>query len=195
MPVSGKDIIVQGLVDSSDKLIPVDAGQFTTDSSGHFSYSLKKVKDAWSYNFSIVGDSDYAFMKRTLGLGELKYNAEYLFFTLDKLVDLTIKIHRKSKTPLCDTLYLSWESNGVDCKFLYPYKIDNYTKTDNYLGSTSDLKLCWVGGIVNSTVKTRVVCDKLTRIHWDLARNRKRNEITDTITCKRDVVNIVNFVY
>jgi hypothetical protein len=195
VPVPGRDIIVQGLVGSNDKLVPVDAGQFTTDSSGCFSYTLRKVKDAYSYNFSLVGDSDYAFMTRTLGLLELKQNAEYLFFSLNRLVSVTINIYRKSKTPVCDTLYLSWVSNGVDGGILYPCTIDNFGKTTNYFGPTSDLGLRWIGGIVNSTVKTRVFADKKTKIYWDLARNRKRNFFTDTITCRRDMINNVNFVY
>ena len=55
---------------------------------------------------------------------ELEQNAKYLLFSLSKLADLTIKINRKSKTPLWDTLSLSWESDGVDERFLYPYKIN-----------------------------------------------------------------------
>ena len=31
-----RDIIVQGLVESDNKLVPINAGQFTTDSTGHF---------------------------------------------------------------------------------------------------------------------------------------------------------------
>jgi hypothetical protein len=156
---------------------------------------LIKVKDAYYYNFSLAGDSDYAFITRTLGLMELEQNAEYLIFSLSKLVDVTIKICRKSKTPVCDTLYLSWVSNGVDGRILYPYKIDNYGETNNYFRPTSDLELRWIGGNVNSTVKTKVFADKKTKIYWELVRNRKIKEIIDTITCKRDLVNLVNFIY
>jgi hypothetical protein len=156
---------------------------------------LRKVKDAYYYNFSLVGDSDYAFITKTLGLMELEQNAKYLVFSLSKLVGVTIKIYRKSITPVSDTLSLYWESNGVDGRILYPYKIDNYGKTDNYFGLTSDLELRWIGGNVNSTVKTRVFADKRTRIHWELTRDRKRKEIIDTMTCKRDLVNFVNFIY
>ncbi len=190
-----RKIIIQGLIESNEKLIPVDAGQFSTDSSGCFTYSLRKVKDAHHYNFCLVGDSDYVSITRNLGLWELEQNAKYLSFSLSKLVDLTIKIYRKSKKPVFDTLSLSWQSNGFSCWSLYPYKISNYVKTNNYFGLTSGKELRWVGGNVNSTVKTRVFADKRTKLYWDLIRNGKRKEILDTITCKRDFANIVYFTY
>jgi hypothetical protein len=190
-----RNIIIQGLIEGNEKLIPVDAGQFSTDSSGCFTYSLRKVKDAYYYNFCFVGDSDYVYMTRNLGLYELEENAKYLSFSLSKLVDLTIKIHRKSTNPVFDTLSLSWESNGISCWSLHPYKISNYGKTNNHLGLISGIELRWVGGRVNSTVKTRVFADKKTKIYWDLDRNGKRKEILDTITCRRDFENIVYFTY
>ena len=194
-PIPGRNIIVQGLVVSNNSLVPIDAGQFTTDSSGYFIYSLRKVKDAHYYNFCLVGDSDYAFMTNKLGLLELKQNAKYLFFSLNKLVDFRIKIYGKSKTPFCDTLYLSWESNGVDFRILYPYKIDNFRMPDNFIGLTSYSGLEWIGGNTNLIVRTRVFADKMTKIHWELVRNKKRKEITDTITCKRGLTNVVYFTY
>jgi hypothetical protein len=190
MQIPRRDIIVQGLVKNEKELVPIDAGQFSTDSSGCFTYTLRKVKDAYYYNFCLVGDSDYASITRNLGLYELEQNAKYLSFSLSKLVDLTIKIYRESKNPVFDTLSLTWESNGVSCWSLYPYKIDNYGKTKNYFGLTT-----WIGGNVNSTIKTRVFADKRTKLFWDLVRNGKRKEITDTITCKRDITNIVYFTY
>jgi hypothetical protein len=190
MQIPRRDIIVQGLVKNEKELVPIDAGQFSTDSSGCFTYTLRKVKDAYYYNFCLVGDSDYASVTRNLGLYELEQNAKYLSFSLSKLVDLTIKIYRESKNPVFDTLSLTWESNGVSCWSLYPYKIDNYGKTKNYFGLTT-----WIGGNVNSTIKTRVFADKRTKLFWDLVRNGKRKEITDTITCKRDITNIVYFTY
>jgi hypothetical protein len=193
--IPGREIIIQGLLESNNELVPIDAGQFSTDSSGCFIYSLRKVKDAHYYNFCLVGDSDYEFMTKKLGLIELKQNAKYLFFSLSKLVDLTIKIQKISKTPFRDTLYLSWESNRVDFRTLYPYKIDNYGITDNSFGLIPGLGLRWIGGNINSTVKTRVFADKMTKIHWELVRNKKRKEITDTLTCKRGLVNEVYLKY
>jgi hypothetical protein len=190
-----KNIIVQGLVNSNNKLEPIEAGQFSTDSSGCFSYSLRKVKDAHYYNFSLVGDSDYVFRTRTLGLMEVEQNAKYLFFSLSKLVDLTIKLNRKSKTPVCDTLHLIWESNGIYGGSLYPYKINNYGRTNNSFGLTSDIDLIWIGGNVISTINTKVFADKKTELSWELYRNGKRKEFIDTITCKRDFANIVYFTY
>jgi hypothetical protein len=190
-----RDIIIQGLIESNEKLIPIDAGQFSTDSSGCFTYSLRKVKNAYYYDFCLVGDSDYVSTTRNLGLYELEQNAKYLFFSLSKLVDLTIKIQKISKTPFRDTLYLSLESNGVDFRTLYPYKIENYGITDNSFGFIPGLGLRWIGGNINSTVKTRIFADKMTKIHWELVRNKKRTEFTDTITCKRDLAHIVYFTY
>jgi hypothetical protein len=190
LQIPRRDIIVQGLVKDEKELISIDAGQFSTDSSGCFTYTLRKVKDADYYNFCFVGDSNYAYVTRNLGLYELEHNAKFLSFSLSKLVDLTIKIHRGDKNPVFDTLSLTWESNGVSCWSLYPYKIDNYGKTKNYFGL-----ITWIGGDVNSTIKTRVFADKRTKLFWDLVRNGKRMENTDTITCKRDITNIVYINY
>jgi hypothetical protein len=193
--IPGREIIVQALLESNNTLVPVDAGQFSTDSSGCFIYSLRKIKDAHYYNFCLVGDSDYAFMINRLSLYNLKQNSKYLFFSLRKLADLTIKIQKISKTPYRDTLYLTWESNSVDFRTLYPYKINNYGITDNSFGLIPGFGLRWIGGNINSTVKTRVFAGKMTKIHWELVRNKKIKEITDTITCKRDLANFVNFIY
>jgi hypothetical protein len=190
-----RNIIIQGLLQSNEKLIPVDAGQFSTDSAGCFTYSLRKVKDAHYYNFCLVGDSDYPSVTRFLGLYEIEQNAKNLSFSLSKLVDLTIKLNRKSKTPGCDTLRLIWESNGLYGLSLFPYKINNYQRTDNSFGLTSGIDLMWIGGYVNSTVKTRVFADKKTKIRWELYRNGTKKEFIDTITCKRDFANTVYFRY
>jgi len=188
--IPGRDIIIQGLVKNENGLTSIDAGQFSTDSSGCFTYTLRKVKDADYYNFCLVGDSDYAYVTRNLGLLELEQNAGFLSFSISKLADLTIIIHRESKNQACDTLSLTWESDGVSSWSMYPYKLDNYGKTMNYFGLTT-----WIGRNVNSTIKTRVFADKRTKLFWDLIRNGKRTENTDTITCKRDMTNIVYFTY
>jgi hypothetical protein len=193
--IPGREIIVQGLLVSNNKLVPVDAGQFSTDSSGNFIYTLRKIKDAHYYNFCLVGDSDYASTINNLSLYNLKRNSKYLFFSLRKLTDLTIKIQKISKTPYRDTLYLTWESNNVDFRTLYPYKIENYGIADKSFGLIPGFGLRWIGGNINSTVKTRVFAGKMTKIHWELVRNKEVKEITDTITCKRDLANFVNFIY
>jgi hypothetical protein len=187
-PIPGRNVIVQGLVLNNNKLVPVDAGQFSTDSKGSFEYSLLKVKDAYRYNFCLVGDSDYSFLTEELSLSFIKRNSDYLSFSLDKLSDLTILILRKSITPAFDTLQLSWRTDGIDGRTMYPYKV-----TNNGLTSSSELR--WIGGNVKSTVKTRVYADKMTTVRWVLFRNGKIKEIIDTITCKRDLVNEVHFIY
>ena len=190
-----KNIIVQGLVNSNNILEPIEAGQFSTDSSGCFTYSLRKIKDAYDYNFCFIGNSEYSVTINKMTLFDLKRNAKYLFFPLSKLVDLTIKINRKSRTPVCDTFRLIWESNGVYGLSLYPYKIYNYGRTNNSFGLTSGRDLMWIGGNVNSTINTKVFADKRTELSWELYRNGKKKEFIDTITCKRDFANIVHFTY
>lgn len=193
--IPGRAIILQGLIKRNNSLVPIDAGQFTTDSSGNFTYLLRKSKDAYFYNFNLVGDSSYSFKTVMLGLFELEQNAKYLTFTLSKLVELTFNIQKTSNTPFRDTLYLSLESNGVDFSNLYPYKIENYGITDNSSDFLAGLGLRWIGGDIKSKVKTRVFADKMTKIHWELKRDRHRMEFIDTITCKRDLKHTINFNY
>src|SRR5665647_3008876 len=53
-----RTVIIQGLKYADSGLIPTDdIGRFYTDSSGHFTYTLKKIKDVYRYNFVFVGDS------------------------------------------------------------------------------------------------------------------------------------------
>jgi hypothetical protein len=193
--IPGRDIIIQGLVSSGGKLVPVDAGQFSSDSSGCFTYKLRKVNDAYYYNFCLAGDSDYASKVKMLGLLELEQNAMFLSFSLSKLVDLTIIINRKSTTPVLDTLSLSWKSNGFYDRNLYPWKITNYGKEYNSIGPASETELRWIGGNVCSSISTRVFAYKKTTLLWELDRNGRRQELTDTITCMRDFKNIVYFTY
>jgi hypothetical protein len=195
MPIPGRDIIIQGLVENDKDLVPIDIGQFSTDSSGRFTYKFKEVKNAYAYNFCHVGDSDYAFRITKIGLLELEKNPKFLSIPLSKLADLTIKIYRKSKMPLCDTLSLIWQSNGVYFKKLYPFTIENYGNSYNLSKPIPGLELVWIGGDVNSTINTKVFAEKRTNIYWELIRNNEKYEFTDTLTCKRDSKNIVYFTY
>ena len=183
-----RKIILQGLVEKNNKFVPVEAGQFITDSLGSFKYSLRKIKDAYYYDFYLVGDSDYAFITSEKTLYELERNALFLSFSLCKLEDFTIKIFRKSTTPVCDTLLLSWQSDGIDGKTLYPYKITNHK-----LKTASEFM--WIGGNVKTTIKTRAFADKKTKVRWLLFRNGQMKEIIDTLTCKRNLVNSIYFTY
>ena len=186
--IAGRKIIVQALVYNDTKYLPVYAGEFSSDDTGSFAYSLKKVKNVSLYDFYFVGDSAYAFSNQQIGLVELDNYGKFLSFYLNKLADFTIKIDRKSKTPLSDTLYVSWESNGIDGEILYPYKIENY-------GITSNLTRRWIGGNVKSVIKTKVYADKKTVVSWTLFRNGRPREMTDTIFCKREGNNSVYFKY
>jgi hypothetical protein len=189
--IPNRKIIVQALEPGDKKLNPFYVGEFCTDSSGYFAYSLRKIKNIYLYEFCIVGDSSYAFSNYKLGLTELKRYGKFLSFYLSKLADFTIAIERKSKTPFQETLYVSWRSNGMDGKKLYPYTIKNYGIRDH--GNTLDMPCKWIGGDIKSAIKTKVYADKETIVRWELHGNRKIKEFTDTIFCKRDVYNYVYF--
>jgi hypothetical protein len=193
--IPGRDVIIQGLLKHNNNIVPIDAGQFSTDSTGVFKYTLKRIKDIRYYNFCIVGDSDYVSVTYKLSLTQLKESSKYLFFSVNKLVDLTINIQKTSKVAYLDTIYLKWESNNADFRTLYPYKVDNYGITGNTFALLDYFGLRWIGENINSTIKTKVFADKLTLIHWELVSNRMRKEITDTIICKRDSEHTVSFVY
>ena len=186
--IPNRKIIIQALMKNDENIVPGYAGEFSTDSSGCFVYSLKKVKGVYIYDFCIVGDSAYAFLNHKLGLAELDRYGMFLPFYVSKLADLTLKIDRKSKIPYRDTLFVSWKSNGIDGEILYSYKIENY-------GVISDKTLRWIGGNVKSIVKTKVYADKNTIVNWTLFRNGKVKEFKDTIFCKRDGRNSVCFKY
>jgi len=190
-----KNIIIQGIVNNSDESELIEAGQFSADSTGCFEYSMIKIKGAYHYNFCFTGNPDYPVTIKQMSLGEIHRNEKFLFFYLDKLTELTINIYRKSKTPVCDTLHLCWESNEAFGLSLYPYTVNNHGRTNNSFGLTSARDLWWVGGNVNTTINTRVFADKITELNWELYRNGKKEEFTDTIVCKRDFANIVNFAY
>jgi hypothetical protein len=190
-----KSVIVQSLENLSDTTKPVETGQFLTDSTGSFVYTLRKVKDAHYYRFCITGDPDYIFTTRTLGLWELTDNSEFLSFSLARLTDLTIKLYRKSTKPACDTIRLIWESDGIYGGSLYPYKRYNYGKEDNSFGQNPGYELVWIGGKVNSTITTKVFAGKKTKLTWELYRYGRRTIFVDTITCKRDFENISYFSY
>jgi hypothetical protein len=190
-----RSVIIQGLSDDDEKLTPADAGHFYTDSAGCFTYSLNKIKGAHFYDFCFVGDSDYTYYTRRLSLFDIEQHADELSFYLSKLADLTIKICRVSKKPAFDTLSLTWESNGVTCWSLFTYKIDNFGQANNPYGLTSGKDLWWVGGKVNSTVKTRVYADKVTRLFWDITRDGRKSQIIDTMTIRRGFPNVVYFTY
>lgn len=176
------------LLKSDDEYSRVNAGQFESDSAGRFSYTLIRVKGSYLYNFYLVGDSAYSFSDNRLGMTELKKYGEFLTFSLRKLTDLIITLERKSRTPASDTMFVTWESDGTDGKTLYPYKIVNY-------GVAPESGYIWIGGNIKSVINTKVFADKNAIVSFKLYRNGKRNEIIDTIFCRRDVTNYANFKY
>jgi hypothetical protein len=189
--VPNRKIVVQELVQGKNRLIAVSTDEFLTDSTGHFKHLLNRHKEIYLYNFSVVGDTVYGFSGNTLGLTDLKRNGKFLTFYLTKLTDFTIAIERKSRTSYNDTLYVSWESNGIDGRKLYPYKINNY----GHHGNSNEVEFRWIGGNIQSAIKTKVYADKPTIIHWELFRAGEIKRINDTIVCSRDVKNFTYFKY
>jgi hypothetical protein len=183
-----REIIVHAFITEENTMTRINAGQFLTDSSGIFTYSLKKVRNCHLYNFSISGDSAYAFSSIKLGMTELNRDGKFLTFYQNRLTDLIITIERQSKMAAPDTLFLSWESNGMNGKILYPYTVENY-------GIAPYRGYIWIGGDIKSAIKTKTFADKKTIVYWKLYRNGTRKEITDTIFCIRDFTNYVNFKY
>lgn len=186
--ISNRKVIIQALHKSDDEFISSFAGYFITDSSGSFAYPLKKVKNVYLYEFCVVGDTAYASLNNRLGLTELERDGMFLSFYLNKLADFCININRLSSMPIRDTLYVSWVSNGVDGKTLYPYEIGNYW-------TNSKQGLRWIGGDIKSVIKTKVFADKKTVVTWELFRDGKYKKIIDTIFCIRNAANIVSLKY
>ncbi len=166
----------------------IDVGQFQTDSSGIFSYTMNKKKGLYYYYFSLTGDSTYSFSTQEIPLGELERNSKFLSFHLNKLTNFTIKIERCSKTPLYDTLYVSWKTDGIEGRSLY------HGKTINY-GTVPDFEFRWIGGNVKSEIKTKVLANKKATLCLELFRNGKKKEILDTLFCERDIDNFFTFKY
>jgi len=179
-------VILQAMTVS--ELIPTkDIGRFVTDSSGHFTFTLKEIKDVIWYNFVFAGDSDYPYSTQMISIYELRRNAKFLSFNLEKFTDLTIKIERIDKTVPCDTLFISWKTDGNDGR-IYPHKVIN-------LGAVPDFEFRWIGGKVKSFIETKTLANKNTIIHMYLFRNMKAKEMSDTIFCLRDVKNSFTFKY
>jgi hypothetical protein len=187
-PIPNRKVIVQGLSELQDAEGILEIGQFATDSLGYFSYKLKKVKNIYNYNFCLVGDSDYSFKSHRMTLFELQNDARYLSFSLSRLTNFTIEIFRNSKSPVCDTLILSWQTNGIPGNTFYLNEITNYNLT-------KERDLMWIGGEVRSTIRARAFAEKETKLRWVLFRNGLMKEVVDTIRCKRDLSNKVYFTY
>jgi len=193
--IPGREVIVDGLLEINNEFVPVYAGQFSTDSSGLLSYKMKRVKGARYYNFHVVGDTNYAAITRRFNVFQLFANSKRLVIPLRRLAGLTIKIEKLTHTTWQDTLYLSWESDRINFRNLYPYEIENKGITDIPVMVIPGLGLRWIGGEINATVRTRIYAGKMTKIHWELARNKKRSEFTDTIISKGERIHTVNFTY
>jgi len=183
-----RTIIVQAWVEVNEEPHYLYLDSFTTDSTGCFAYTLHKVKNVSLYNFTVEKDSDYASSENTLGLTDLIVDGWGLTFKVMRLADLTIKINRTSKTPLRDTLIVSWKTDGVDGTSMHPFKIVNYK-------INPDKGLVWIGGEVKSEIKTKVYADKNTVVRWELFRNWRNQVICDTIYCQRNVANSATLNY
>ena len=119
---------------------------------------------------------------------QLEQNAKYLSFPLRKLTGLSIKIERFTKVPLCDTLYVSWESDYIDGRSIYPQRVNNF-------GVAPVFEYRWIGGNVRSVIDTKVFANKRTLISFKLNRYGNKREVLDTVFCARDVNNTFSFKY
>jgi hypothetical protein len=181
-------VIIQGLKYADSGLIPTnDIGRFYTDSCGNFTYTLKKIKNAYWYNFIFVGDSTYSYSTQMISLDELERNSKFLSFYLEKFTDLTIKVERRNKTAPYDTLFISWKTNEIDGR-IYPHRVLNF-------GVAPDIEFRWVGGNVKSLIETKTFANKTTIVHMDLFSKGEVKEMSDTIYCIRDVKNYFTFKY
>jgi len=184
--IPNRKVIIKGWGFSDKK--PIDVGEFQTDSSGIFSYTMNKKKGFYYYYFSFTGDSSYSFSTQEIPLGELEKNSKFLSFHLNKLTNFTINIERCSKIPLYDTLYVSWKTDGIEGRAIYQCKTINY-------GIAPDFEFRWIGGNVKSEIKTKALANKKTTICLELFRNGEKKEILDTIFCERDIDNYFTFKY
>jgi hypothetical protein len=181
-------VMIEALLRCDDETTPIYAGEFTTDSSGCFVYTLKKIKNTSFYNFYIKENPVYDPLNQVLGLTDLKMYGKFLTFEVHRIVDFTMSINRESITTFRDTLIVSWETNGVDGKRIYPYTVENY-----HINAGN--RLIWIGGDIKSKIKTKVYADKNTVVHWELFRNGQHTDIIDTIFCRRNTVNNVFLNY
>jgi hypothetical protein len=184
-----REIIIQALVINNNKEIPVYTDKFLTDSAGVFTYTLKKDRNIYVYNFSLVGDSNYAYSNIPLGLTELDKYGKYLVFNLKRLTDLTIIIDSESRDPFNNVFYVTWKSDGKEGKTLYPYTIRNHGFT------STDQGLKWSGREIKSEIKTKVFANKETIVRWKIFMYGKLKEVTDTIFCARDVASSIRLKY
>jgi hypothetical protein len=188
-----RKFVIQALEKRNEKFIIVSIDEFSSDSAGTFHYRIKRLKDIWLYDISFIGDTSYAFASQRLGLTDIRKNGRHLIFNLNRLADFIMTIERKSKTPAIDTLYLSWECDGVDGRKLYPYKIENYVVNEG--GNSRNVEFRWIGGQVQSAIKTKVIADKKTIVLWELFRSGVNKRFSDTIFCSRNRLNYSNFTY
>jgi hypothetical protein len=186
--IPNQSVIIEALLQNDDETTTVYAGEFTTDSSGGFDHTLKKVRNASLYNFCIKGNPAYDPSNQVLGLSDLNRYGKFLTFEVNRIVDFTMYINRESKTTFRDTLIVSWETNKVDGKTMYPFRIENY-----HINAQDGL--VWIGGDVKSKVITKVYADKNTIVHWELFRNGRHTDIIDTIFCSRNTANNVTLNY
>ncbi|MBN1602006.1 MAG: hypothetical protein JW915_10375 [Chitinispirillaceae bacterium] len=184
-----KKIVIHALVRSGNKEVPVYNGEFSTDSSGCFAYTLKKMQDVFLYDFCVIGDSAYASSNIKLGLTELKRYGKFLDLSCNKLADLTIRTDMNCSNSNNDVLYVTWESDGINGSSMYPYKVKNYGLTSANTG------LKWTGGHIKSEIKTKVFANQETIVKWEIYSNDKITAVTDTILCRRDADNYLSFKY
>ena len=186
--IPNRIVIIQGLLYSDSSFTPtVDIGRFYTDSCGSFTYSLKKTKNVYWYNFIFVADSTYTYSTQAISLAEIEGNSKSLYFSLEKFTDFTIKIERSNNTAPTDTLFISWKTDGTDGR-MYPHRVINYGKAHDY-------EFRWTGANVKSLIETKTIANKNTIVYMYLFSKRGLQQMSDTIFCIRDVKNYFTIKY
>lgn len=184
-----REVIVQALENKNNVFVPVYIGEFATDSLGIFTWSLKRDRAIYLYNFSCIGDSAYSYKNIRLGLTELIRHGRFLVFELDRLTELTISLESTTRRSTNESVFLTWISDGKEGSFLYPYKVTNHGSAESHQG------LHWTGGDVRSEIRTRVFADKTAIVRCEIFRYGKMRTVADTLLCRRDVANRVSFTY
>lgn len=186
--IPNRKVIVKGILSKNSELIPIEACQFHTDSLGHFNCKMEKVKGAYSYTFTFVGDSMYSATTKEIFLNDLDPNSKYLSFSLNQFTNLTFQIVKVSKAPINEVFYFSWKSDGANGKTIFPYQIINY-------GNPPEYEFKWVGNNVNSIIRTKAIAGKEVIISCEILKGKVKKEIVDTILCKRNQDNRFTFKY
>lgn len=165
-----------------------EAGRFTTNSSGEFSANINTLSDASGYEFFILGDTSYFSNSFLLNAEEVENQASNLTFGTHLLTNITIHLEKTTPPEIVDTVSLSWGVSGI---YYGPFYECSFT---NYENSPTD-GFRWIGGKVNSVIKTKTVANKDLELILEIYRNGIHEYVFDTVYCERNVNNVIHLTY